>query len=769
MTSDSRSDVSDVTLQSYEGGALLLSLMEPDLHISLTPKLLLHCNNVELFSLLPLVLAAVQNVGETPGQRSTFAALVHALRARATSSRSVKLRFLLLARNPVLAEYWNLRVIHRSQAYPAAWATLLSLLHGENEGQNLLSEQGVHSSTSMRAIAEAVAGEQSDDAVLVHSGISSNLNGGTAVSAVAESWYRDSHSLYRYAVEELFAPGKGVPMRDHTRHLRVVHDSFYASELVDAIMERANFVDRTDAVEIGQRLQNAKLITRVSGTRATFCDKDKLYQSRITLHRSDDQYVSIRTSTGEAITGWREFESSPGQEPVKSVEVRIPCDMTDLQSLEFWARTVYIPDPVPNYRFGYSSISHPMIPDERPSDLEGGESDNENDASSVGDSGTTQHDAVQQNRIMSAMSSIISHASFTPPMSGNDLMAVSGLSGHTLSRSVISNVVVRKVFSSIARPMIIELRRPLENADIDDDSMHTVEKPNLLVKEGDNLGQDMCVEVMFRCFNSIWQRSPEHFPDASEAPVAVTYEVFPTAAKQGFIEVLPNLTSLHEFDWYSWTKRFGTDSHTVMRMVTTAVGSYVGAAVLGAADRHPENVQIQNEGTMLHIDFGFLLGSKPPIDGPRFAIYPEMQNALENVNAWDLFVDMCERAFLALRRRAPAITRVATMLFTKFGFDEVSIREFLNSSLDTHQSNERAAGGVVRHEVMNSSSMWKTKFKLYAHEKIDPVFYSALEKRFPPAVFAMKIVDAKQQHAAKKLEESGAHPSMDSKEEVLSL
>jgi hypothetical protein len=60
------------TASLCERGALMRALLAPDLHSALTPAALLNAKNEDLFAQLPLVLAAVQRVGETPGQRRRF-------------------------------------------------------------------------------------------------------------------------------------------------------------------------------------------------------------------------------------------------------------------------------------------------------------------------------------------------------------------------------------------------------------------------------------------------------------------------------------------------------------------------------------------------------------------------------------------------------------------------------------------------------------------------------------------------------------------------
>lgn len=172
-------------------------------------------------------------------------------------------------------------------------------------------------------------------------------------------------------------------------------------------------------------------------------------------------------------------------------------------------------------------------------------------------------------------------------------------------------------------------------------------------------------------------------------------------------------------------------------------------------DRHFDNVLIKDDKHLLHIDFGFLMGTSPPIDGPRIAIAPQMEAVFRDLKVWDKFVQMFVDAFIALRRVAPAIIRTSVILFSKAGYEEEEIRTYLQgrSSLNVHDKEHKAAEHV-RRQIVNSSGDIKTRFKAFAHEHIDPAWYGLLEKGFPPAVAIMKIVDAKEQKAARKLSQA---------------
>lgn len=270
--------------------------------------------------------------------------------------------------------------------------------------------------------------------------------------------------------------------------------------------------------------------------------------------------------------------------------------------------------------------------------------------------------------------------------------------------------------------------------------------------------QDLSTQVLFQAFNHVWRNSPQFFDDPLNVPFCLCYEVFPTATHKGFMEEVKGLRSLKEYDWKRWMLKHGRDPVAVDNMVRSAAGSYAGAYVLGARDRHWDNILIQNDSTLFHIDFGFLLGKTPPIDGPRFSISHGMESVFKKLNVWELFVETSVRAFLALRSSSSAIVRTAVLLFGKAGYEPGAVRSFLRSrfSLNLHEKNEAAAAAFVRNQIQSSSTDWKTKLKAFSHQHIDPGWYGLLERGFPPAVAIMKLIDGKEQKSARRVAAAAA-------------
>jgi len=75
--------------------------------------------------------------------------------------------------------------------------------------------------------------------------------------------------------------------------------------------------------------------------------------------------------------------------------------------------------------------------------------------------------------------------------------------------------------------------------------------------------------------------------------------------------------------------------------------------LLGIGDRHLENIMITQDGSLFHIDFGFILGQDPkPLATPAMRISSDMLDALGGYGSGSYaeFKDLCNTIYNTLRR-----------------------------------------------------------------------------------------------------------------------
>ncbi len=197
--------------------------------------------------------------------------------------------------------------------------------------------------------------------------------------------------------------------------------------------------------------------------------------------------------------------------------------------------------------------------------------------------------------------------------------------------NVVTEVTVKKVFSSKAKPLLLEMK--YKNAD---------KKPNFFIfKKGDDLRQDLLVQVMFFVFNTLWKNS-----NMPSIPFIYQYKIIPMGFDIGAVEFVQPCESLQTFDW---TKIKTLSPEEKRTLFCSAAGSYVAGWVLGIRDRHQDNMMMRNNCLFFHIDFGKVFNEKPTIDAPRFAIATEMKLNLGD-NDWEEFKQICADAFTILHR-----------------------------------------------------------------------------------------------------------------------
>ncbi|XP_042443658.1 phosphatidylinositol 4-kinase alpha 1-like [Zingiber officinale] len=148
------------------------------------------------------------------------------------------------------------------------------------------------------------------------------------------------------------------------------------------------------------------------------------------------------------------------------------------------------------------------------------------------------------------------------------------------------------------------------------------------------------------------------------------YGVLPTGPERGIIEVVPNTRSRNQMGettdgglYEIFQQDYGPvgspsfETAREMFMVSSA-GYAVASLLLQPKDRHNGNLLFDNQGRLVHIDFGFILETSPGgnmrFESAHFKLSHEMTQLLDpsgsmKSETWNQFVSLCVKGYLAAR------------------------------------------------------------------------------------------------------------------------
>ncbi|KAI0879597.1 phosphatidylinositol 3 [Hypoxylon argillaceum] len=209
---------------------------------------------------------------------------------------------------------------------------------------------------------------------------------------------------------------------------------------------------------------------------------------------------------------------------------------------------------------------------------------------------------------------------------------------------------------------------------------------SVIVKTGSDLRQEAFACQLIQVCHKIWV-------DA-DVPVWVKLmQILVTGESSGLIETITNGVSLHSLKRSltlssidsgahprrrfatlkdHWVKTFGKPDSDPYKSAVDAFKRSLAAYsmiqyILQLKDRHNGNVLIDNEGHIIHIDFGFMLSNSPGsvgFEAAPFKLTQEYVDVLGGVGSSDFedYKTLCKQAFQALRRSADNIIDLVSMM-----------------------------------------------------------------------------------------------------------
>ncbi|KAJ3558098.1 hypothetical protein NPX13_g9788 [Xylaria arbuscula] len=209
---------------------------------------------------------------------------------------------------------------------------------------------------------------------------------------------------------------------------------------------------------------------------------------------------------------------------------------------------------------------------------------------------------------------------------------------------------------------------------------------SVIVKTGSDLRQEAFACQLIQVCHRIWV-------DAGVPVWVKLMQILVTGESSGLIETITNGVSLHSLkrsltlssieSGVNPRRRFATlKDHWVKTFGKPDSDSYKGAVdafkrslaaysmiqyILQLKDRHNGNVLIDNEGHIIHIDFGFMLSNSPGsvgFEAAPFKLTQEYVDVLGGVGSPDFedYKTLCKQAFQALRRSADNIIDLVNMM-----------------------------------------------------------------------------------------------------------
>lgn len=201
---------------------------------------------------------------------------------------------------------------------------------------------------------------------------------------------------------------------------------------------------------------------------------------------------------------------------------------------------------------------------------------------------------------------------------------------------------------------------------LNEEESFEIVKTSAIFKVGDDCRQDVLALQLISMFRTIWMT-------AGVDVYVFPYRVTATAPGCGIIDVLPNSISrdmlgreavngLYEYFITQFGPESGVQFQKARNNFVKSLAAYsIITYLLAIKDRHNGNIMYDNEGHILHIDFGFCFDIVPggvKFEQSPFKLTREMVRVMggnTNTQAYKWFEELCVKCFLACRLHMDAI------------------------------------------------------------------------------------------------------------------
>ncbi|CAG9096005.1 unnamed protein product [Plutella xylostella] len=266
-----------------------------------------------------------------------------------------------------------------------------------------------------------------------------------------------------------------------------------------------------------------------------------------------------------------------------------------------------------------------------------------------------------------------------------------------------------RVMDSKMRPLLLEF----ENMD------PTGSEICIILKIGDDLRQDMFTLQMLRIMDRLWKSAGYDLKLNPYGCISMEYEVglievvadSETIAniqkEKAFFNATSTFTKGSLFQWLREHNNTEASLNKAIEEFTMSCAGYcVATYVLGIADRHPDNIMLNKNGQLFHIDFGHILGHFKEKFGFKRERVPFVltHDFIHVINKgqpgrgtkepldFKVFREHCETAFLILRKHGHLFLSLFSMMIST-GLPELSSEkdlQYLRETLVLDLTEEKA-------------------------------------------------------------------------------
>ncbi|RWR92812.1 phosphatidylinositol 4-kinase beta 1 isoform X2 [Cinnamomum micranthum f. kanehirae] len=249
---------------------------------------------------------------------------------------------------------------------------------------------------------------------------------------------------------------------------------------------------------------------------------------------------------------------------------------------------------------------------------------------------------------------------------------------------------------------------------------------SVIVKSGDDCRQEHLAVQLISHFYDIFQ-------EAGLPLWLRPYEVLVTSSYTALIETIPdtasihaiksrfpNITSLRDFFIAKYEENSPNFKLAQRNFVESMAGYSILCYLLQVKDRHNGNLLMDEEGHIIHIDFGFMLSNSPGgvnFESAPFKLTRELLEVMDSdaegipSEFFDYFKVLCIQGFLTCRKHAERIILLVEMLQDSgFPCFKGGPRTFQNLRKRFHLSlTEEQCVSLVLSLISSSLDAWRTR------------------------------------------------------------